>query len=140
MPTVVAPSMAGASIRLTVPVVFPDITVHCPHSASIAGSKPTGDVGDPVTTACTMPPGPDPDQPLVVASSVRGPASTPHCGGSVTQPGRKPQNATGDAGPLRSATSYPAGKSARTRSIFAGLTWVSVADDAVADGAGGGPA
>ena len=97
--------MAGASIRLTVPVVFPDITVHCPHSASTAGSNATGAVGDPMTTAWTMPPGPDPDQPRVVAPSATGSASTPHCGGSVTQPGPKPQNATGEAGPDRSATS-----------------------------------
>ena len=87
------------------PEVFPDITVHCPQSANTAGSNVTGAVGDPMTTACTMPPGPDPDQPRVVPPSAAGPASTPHAGGSVTQPGPKPQNATGDAGPDMSATS-----------------------------------
>src|SRR6476661_1592368 len=55
MPTVVARSMAGASTRCTAPVVLPDVTVHCPQSASTAGSKVTR----PMTAACTMPPGPD---------------------------------------------------------------------------------
>ena len=113
------------------PVVLPDVTVHCPHSASTAGSKVTGVA---MTAACTMPPGPDPDHPLVVESSRAGPASAPHCGGSATQPGPRPQNATGEAGPLRSATSYPAGRSARARVMFAGLTWASARDDAVVDG------
>src|SRR3954463_6802799 len=140
IPMVAAPSMAGASMRSTVPVVFPDATVQCPQSASTAGSKVTGDAGDPVTTACTMPPGPDPDQPLLVASSVGGPASSPHCGGSVTQPGPKPQKAAGDAVPPRSATSYPAGRSPRTRLIFAGLTWDCAADGALADGVESTPA
>ena len=68
-----------------------------------------------------------------VASSVGGPASSPHCGSSVTQPGPKPQNAAGDAVPPRSATSYPAGRSPRTRLMFAGLTWGSAADGALPD-------
>src|SRR3954463_15414415 len=105
IPTVAAPSMAGASMRSTVPVVFPDATVQCPQSASRAGSKVIGDAGDPVTTACTMPPGPDPDQPLLVACSGAGPAMSPHSGGSVPEPGPKPQKAAGDAVPPRSATS-----------------------------------
>src|SRR5689334_24403238 len=119
MPRVVAPSMAGASIRWTAPVVLPDVTIHCAQSASTAGSKPTC----PMTVACTMPPGPDADQPSVVEPSVAGPPSTPHCGGSAVQPGPRPQKATGDAGPARSATSYPGGRAPRALVMLAGLTW-----------------
>src|SRR6476619_255060 len=95
IPKVVTRPMAVASTRSTAPVVLPDVTVHCLHSASTAGSK----VIRPMTAACTMPPGPDADHPFVVESSVAGPASAPHCGGSATQPGPNPQNATGEAGP-----------------------------------------
>lgn len=130
MPTVVARSMAGASTRCTAPVVLPDVTVHCRQSASTAGSKVTRAM----TAACTMPPGPDADHPLVVESSVAGPASAPHCGGSATQPGPSPQNATGEAGPMRSETSYPAGRAPRARVIFTGLTWASARDGSVVDG------
>ena len=87
------------------PLVFPDVTVQCPHSASTAVSKVTGVEVAPMTMACTMPPGPDADQPAVAVSSGAGPASVPHCGGSATQPGRRPQYVAGDAGPPTSATS-----------------------------------
>src|SRR5690242_21498508 len=122
MPTVTAPSIAGASTRSTVPLVFPDSTVQREQSLRTEGSSATGAAGDPVTTVCTMPPGPEADQPFVGMLSPTGPASTPHCGGSVVQPGLKPQNATGEARPSTSAISYPAGRSPRVRLIRAGFT------------------
>jgi hypothetical protein len=51
----------------------------------------------------------------------------------VTQPGRKPQKAAGEAGPATSATSYPAGSSPRVRLTLAGLTWRFAEDGAVVD-------
>ena len=102
MPTVVAPSMAGAVDEGDGAAwCFPTPPSTARIRASTAGSKRIGAVGEPMTTACTMPPGPEPDQPRVVAPSVAGPASTPHRRGfgdpaRAEPPERDRRGGTGD--------------------------------------------
>ena len=92
-------------MNVTLPLVCPPDSLHCPQSTISAGSRPIGSGGEPVTTALTMPPPPDADQPRVTAPSTTGSANTPHCGGSAVHLWPNPHSAAGAALPVISDTS-----------------------------------